>query len=379
MPFVRQRPVLNVSDADLVELDRVSRSRSESISRVTRAKILVQYYVGKSVSRIAREMEIDRPRVDRTIAKALAVGAIAALDDLPGRGRPPEIPNDARTWVVSLACQKPVDLGYSFELWTTRLLAQHIREHAVQAGHSSLTSLARGTVSKILAANDVHPHKIRYYLDRRDPDFDVKMAQVLFVYKEVDTWRRQGIVPPEIAAVVSYDEKPGIQAIGNTSPDLPPVPGKHSTIGRDHEYVRYGTLSLLAGIDLLSGEVVGIVRDRHRSAEFIEFLGVVDAKYPPDTRIRIILDNHSAHISKETHRYLATKPNRFEFVFTPKHGSWLNLVEAFFAKMANTMLRGIRVESKEELTRRIELFLDEVNRAPVTFKWKYKLDEIQVV
>jgi transposase len=184
----------------------------------------------------------------------------------------------------------------------------------------------------------------------------------------------------EIAAVLSYDEKPGIQALSHTAPDLPPVPGEHKTVGRDYEYVRHGTLSLLAGIDLLSGEVLGIVRDRHRSAEFMEFLNVVDARYgdDPNTRIRIILDNHSSHISKETRAYLSTKPNRFEFVFTPKHGSWLNLVESFFSKMTRTMLRGIRVNSKEELAERIERFLDEVNRSPVVFKWKYQPEEIQI-
>jgi transposase len=378
MPFTRQRPTLTASVDELAELDRVSRSRTESVSRVLRAKMLLRYCGGETVSQIAREMEIDRPRVDRTIAKALAIGVMSALDDLHRAGRPVQTTDEARVWAVSLACQKPVDLGYSFELWTTQLLAQHIRGNCVKAGHPSLSRLARGTVSKMLAANDIQPHKIRYYLDRRDTDFDAKMVQVLYVYKEVQMWRRDG-VPPDIAAVISYDEKPGIQAIGNTAPDLMPVPGEHPTVARDHEYVRHGTLSLLAGIDLFTGEVVGIVRERHRSAEFVEFLHAIDAKYPQQSRIRIILDNHSAHISAETRQYLATKPNRFEFIFTPKHGSWLNLIESFFAKMARSMLRGIRVGSKEELGRRILLFLEEVNRTPVIFKWSYKLDEIQIV
>ncbi len=113
-------------------------------------------------------------------------------------------------------------------------------------------------------------------------------------------WNRGQSAPSELVAVLSYDEKPGIQAIQNTAPDLPPVPGLHAAISRDHEYIRHGTPSLLAGIDLLSGEVLGLVRDRHRSAEFIEFLRMTDAQYPSDARIRIVLDNHSAHISKET-------------------------------------------------------------------------------
>lgn len=180
-------------------------------------------------------------------------------------------------------------------------------------------------------------------------------------------------------AVLSYDEKPGIQAIQNTAPDLPPVPGKQPGIARDHEYIRHGTLSLLAGIDLVSGKVHGMVVNRHRSQEFIGFLKMLDLQYPPESKLRLILDNHSAHISKETRGYLATVPNRFEFVFTPKHGSWLNLVESFFGKMAKTMLRGIRIASKAELKERIEKYLDELNAAPVVFRWKYGLDSSSVV
>jgi transposase len=378
MPFVSRRPKLSLSVTELAELTRISDARTESAGRVLRSKIILLYHRGRTVSAIARELAIDRPRVELAISKALSFGAVVALDDLPGRGRPPTLTPEARAWVVSLACQKPVDLGYSYELWSTDLLAKHVRTHCEAAEHPSLARLARGTVSKILNANEVQPHKIQYYLERRDPEFDQKMAQVLYVYKEVQIWRETG--PPEwLSAVISFDEKPGIQAISNTTPDLPPVPGKHSTVARDHEYKRNGTLSLLAGIDLLSGEVVAIVRDRHRSLEFTEFLDLADNKYPQGTKIRIILDNHSAHISKAVRKYLEGKPNRFEFVFTPKHGSWLNIVEAFFAKMTNTMLRGIRVVSKEEMRRRIELYIEEVNQTPVIFKWKYNIDDIQVV
>jgi transposase len=194
------------------------------------------------------------------------------------------------------------------------------------------------------------------------------MAEVLHVYKEVAVWKVEG--PPDgISAVISYDEKPGLQAIGNTAPDLPPIPGRHATIGRDHEYVRHGTLSLLAGIDLVTGTVHGLIRDTHRSADFIEFLGLIDNSYAPDAKIRVVLDNHSAHTSAEVRAYLETRPNRFEFVFTPKHGSWLNIIEIFFAKMANTVLRGIRARSKAELAARIEQYLRDINQNPVPIRW----------
>ena len=293
----------------------------------------------------------------------------------PVGDRRARISDEDKTWVVNLACQKPKELGYAQELWTTRMLAKHIRKHCGELGQPSLSKLGRGTVSKILAAHPVRPHKLEYYLERRDPEFEAKMIEVLHLYREVGVWRTTGL-PVEVVGVLSYDEKPGIQAIGNTAPDLPPVPGCHATVGRDHEYRRYGTVPLLAGIDLRSGEVLGLVRDRHRSAEFVEFLRLADQHYPAGARIRMVLDNHSAHISKETRMYLDSVPNRFDFIFTPKQGSWLNLLESFFGKLAKTLLRGIRVNSKAELRARIELYLQEVKEEPVVFKWKYKLETL---
>ena len=378
MPFVSRRPMLRLTEEEATWLRQLSQSRSEPAGQVQRADILLRYHGGQTVSGIAASLRTNRPRVERCLAKALELGVRGALQDLPGRGRRRTLNADVRAWVVALACQKPKELGYAQELWTTRLLAKHVRKHCVAAGHSSLQHLARGTVSKILRAQPVQPHKIDYYLERRDAEFEAKMKQVLHVYRQVELWHQEG-APAELTAVLSYDEKPGIQALANTAPDLAPVPGQHARVGRDHEYVRHGTLSLLAGIDLWSGEVLGLVRDRHRSAEFIEFLRLADAQYPGEARMRMVLDNHSAHISRETRAFLATVPNRFEFIFTPTHGSWLNLIESFFGKMARTLLRGIRVKSKEELKTRIETYLREVNEEPVVFRWKYKPETLSVV
>ena len=377
MPFQRQRPDLILTDEQRSALTTVSRSRTDQQRRGERAWILLAYAEGESISAIARRLGTYRRKVERLADKALQLGPLAALDDLKRRGRPAKITPEARSWLQALACQKPKELGYSYELWTTELLARHAREHCLAEGHPSLARLSRGTVSKSLSRGDLRPHKVRYYLERRDPEFDRKMVEVLHVYREVEVIREQGADPAtSTTAYLSYDEKPGIQAIGTTSPDLPPVPGAFDRIYRDYEYVRHGTLSLLAGIDLLSGRIHGLVAQRHRSREFIEFLKLVDAFYPAPWRIRVVLDNHSAHISKETRAYLKTVPNRFEFIFTPKHGSWLNLIECFFARMAKTVLRGIRVGSKQELADRIRLFLDEVNETPVQYRWKYGLEEL---
>jgi len=374
MPFKSQRAPLMLNEETKAALEQIGRSRTEPNHRVERARMLLAYAAGESVSAVARALGTNRPRVERCLNKALEMGAMAALKDLPGRGRAPVITDEARAWVTSLACQKPKDLGYSYELWTTALLAKHIQKHCRSNGHPSLKKLGRGTVSKMLARAEIRPHKIQYYLERRDEEFDRKMAEILCVYRQVELMREADT--DDMVAVLSYDEKPGIQAIGVTAPDLPPVEGDYSCWGRDHEYVRHGTLTLLAAIDLLTGHIHGQVVDRHRSLEFVSFLKSLDKHYPANMKLRVVLDNHSAHISKETRTYLATVPNRFEFIFTPKHGSWLNLIESFFAKMAKSMLRGIRVSSKVELKTRILLFLKEINKTPVVFRWKYKIDTV---
>ena len=335
--------------------------------------MLVRFADGVSVSEIARELKTSRPRVERCLDKALQLGTTRALADLPGRGLPRLISDADRAWVVALACQKPKELGYPHELWTNDLLTGHIRRQAVASGHASLARVGGGTVSRILTKRDIRPHKIQYYLERRDPEFEGKMAEVLCVYREVALLRER-LEPANTVAVLSYDEKPGIQAIGTTAPDLPPVPGRHSSVGRDHEYVRHGTVSLMAAIDLLDGRVHGHVVDRHRSREFVDFLRHLDETYAKGIKIRLILDNHSAHTSRETRTFLATAPNRFEFIFTPKHGSWLNLIEMFFSKFARSMLRGIRVADKDELKRRILEYLALVNQDPVVFKWNHGVE-----
>ena len=374
MPFKRKRPDLVLEPEVRIQLEQISKSRTEKANRVERAKMILMYSCNETISSIARQLSTNRPKIERCIDKALQLGPLTALNDLPRSGKPRTITPEARMWLVNLACQKPPKLGYSYELWTNRLLAVHAQKHCKKAGHTSLAHITRGTVSKILQKSGVRPHKVTYYLERRDPDFDRKMAQVLHIYKEVELIKQND--ESSSFAFLSYDEKPGIQAIENTAPDLPPIPGEFPCVARDAEYRRHGTVSFLAGIDLVTGQVQGIVADRHRSREFVKFLQMLNKNYPKNITIKIILDNHSAHISKETRVYLSNVPNRFEFVFTPKHGSWLNIIESLFAKMAKTFLREIRVKSKTELKQRIKKWLIEINETPVIFRWKYGLDSL---
>jgi transposase len=376
MPFVSKKAKLKLTEDELKKLTETAKARSGIKSRVERAKILLFFYSGKNISEIARQMNTNRPKIERCVNKALNFGIETALEDLPRKGKPQTIDMNARTWFLSLACIKPKELGFASEYWTTSALAKYARENCEAAGYSCLKALSKGAVSKILNKSDVRPHKTSYYLERRDPDFDRKMAHVLHVYKEVEMYR--GKDGKENIAILSYDEKPGIQAIGNLAPDLPPSPGKYSTWAKDYEYKRYGTVSLLASIDLLNGKIHSKVFDRHRSREFIDFLKSLDEVYSEDTVIKIVLDNHSSHISKETMKYLNSVPNRFKFVFTPKHASWLNMIEMFFSKMARSFLRGIRVASKDEIKSRILKYIDELNQSPVIFKWKWKMNEVKI-
>ena len=344
---------LPLSDEDKKYLKSLSKTRTIQAQVVDRARILLYKADGVSFDDIAARLNISKRTVRLCISKFNTVhfdikgiadeekellrSLDAALFDAKRSGRPAEVSDDAKAWIINLACQRPADLGYSQELWTLAKLHKHIQQHAQQAGFPRLTTITKAYVQKLLQDNQIKPFKIKYYCEKRDPDFESKMHEVLVVYKQVEMQFDENgniIVPDDykLTITVSYDEKPGIQAIANTSKDLRPT-GDNGEVYRDYEYKRLGTVSLLAGIDLLTGEAIPLVRDTHKSSDFIDFLKILDKKYPSQDTIRIILDNHLAHTSKETKRFLATMPkDRFAFVFTPKHGSWLNMIEGFLEK-----------------------------------------------
>ena len=364
-----RQPRLQLLPEEIVQLERLRDSQTAPWRESQWARILLRYHAGEAVSEIARAVGITRKSAGKWIGKALAAGASAALKDTYHRPKEPSITEDAKAWVVPLACCKPKELGYAAEVWSRNALAHPVRKHASEAGYPSLSQAGKATVHRILAAQPLHPERVKYYLQRRDPDFEAKMREVLLVYQEVALQNRNGGLAPMVITV-SVDEKPGLQAIANTAPDLPPVPGRHASISRDHEYQRLGTCSILAALDLHSGHVTARVEQRHRSPEFIALLQDLDAYYPVESTIRLILDNHSAHISRETQAWLATRPNRFKYVLTPKHGSWLNILETLFGKMTRTFLRNIRLQSWEELRDRILKGIAEINADPVIHRWR---------
>ncbi|CBL08374.1 IS630 family transposase [Roseburia intestinalis] len=372
---------IELSNEEREYLERQTRARTIQAQTVTRARILLLRADSVSIDAIADKVGINRCSVMLCLKKFKEGGIENALFDAPGRGRNAEITDEEKAWIINIACQKPIDFGYATETWTYAKLTSHINKTAEAAGYTRLSTIHKSTVHTILDEADIKPHKITYYCENRDPNFDSKMHNVLLVYKQLEMQFDESgklIISEDTPIhVLSYDEKPGIQAIATTSDDLMPNE-KHPTINRDYEYKRLGTLSLLAAIDLQTGEAIPLVRDKHSSTEYIEFLKLLDDKYPKGDKLRIVLDNLKVHTSEATRKYLATVPGRFEFVFTPKHGSWLNMVESFFSKMTRQMLRGIRVKSKEELTNRIYRYFVEINEEPIVFHWKYNLDDIDV-
>ncbi len=371
-----------IKEADRKILTSLANSQTAEYRQVQRAKIILLAEEGLSNSEISATLGVHRNTVSNFISKYIAAGLEYLLNDSERSGKPNLITDEEKAYITNIACTKPMELGHASEMWTYRLLRDHIRNHCKEAGYPSLQKIAHTTVRSILESNEIKPNKINYYLVKKDPDFQSKMHEVLVVYKQIEMcFDEDGNILIDMeepkTVTISYDEKPGIQALKNIAPDLPPTQ-EHGTIGRDYEYRRLGTVSLLAGMDLLTGTIIPSVSDTHKSSDFIEWLKKVDEMYPEHDTIRLILDNHSAHTSKETRAFLETKPGRFVFVFTPKHGSWLNLIESFFGKMTRQSLKGIRVESKQELIERIYKYCEEVNAYPVRYHWTYKMDVISL-
>lgn len=370
---------LTLSTEERSQLETITRTRTLQAQVVARARILLLKADGYSVDSIAEKVDLNRNSVLLCLKKFKAGGIENAIFDAPGRGRNAEITDEEKSWIISIACHKPVDLGYSAETWTYSKLTRHINDTAESAGYTRLSTITKTSIKNILDAAEIKPFRIQYYCENRDPEFEAKMHQVLLVYKQIELLFDENgelYIPSGEQEVhtVSYDEKPGIQAIATTSPDLKPNK-ENGIIKRDYEYKRLGTVSLLAAIDLLTGEAIPLVRNTHNSDDFIDFLKLLDERYAAGDTIQIILDNHSVHTSKKVKQFLSAMPGRFIFVFTPKHGSWLNMIEGFFGKMTRQMLKGIRVSSKQELVDRIYQYFDEVNETPVVYHWKYRMDE----
>lgn len=316
---------LELSHEDYEYLQSLIRRRTVQAQVVDRAKLLIYKVQRASNADIAERIDVNINTVRLCLQKHVKGGVQNALSDRPCKGRSAEITDDAVAWILNISCQHPADLGYAQELWMLKKLHRHIQSHAAEAGFARLETVSKSRVRQLLQESDIKLFKIKYYCEKRDSLFESKIRDILLVYKQMGLQFDESgnIIAPDdhkLTITVSYDENPGTQAVANTSGDLRPT-GENGEVFRDCEYKRLGTVSLLAGIDLLTSEAVPLVSNTHKNSDFIEFLKILDKKYPSQDTIRIILANYSAHKSKETRRFLSTMPDgRFEFVFTPKHG-----------------------------------------------------------
>jgi len=244
----RRAVELAMTDEEIERLTALSRSRTEPASRVSRAQMLLAYRKNPSFCAIGQRVGVHHQTVQRCVERALAYGPLAAIEDRPRPGKEPIITPEAKAWLVSLACDKAKEHGYPHELWTTRLLARHAREHGPGAGHECLARLVQGTVCKILGQEEIKPHKVRYYLERRDAEFEQKMAEVLCVYREVQVLKRAAARSKKSGkpvAIVSYDDGAGFAARARHLRDLRAglrvqAPWHAQPVGRDRSAHREG-------------------------------------------------------------------------------------------------------------------------------------------
>ena len=326
---------LELAEGDREEPGGIARTRTEMARRVDRARMLPAKAGGESAAPMAARLGVD--------------------------------PNTAEPCAPQVPRRRP---------------GGGARRRAREGQAPALSRASKATVHRMLDAAGPRPDRVTYYCERRDPDFGGRAREVLVACQQLSLrfdedgnllpWEEEG---PE-ARVVSVDERPGTQALSPTADDPGPAPGvRGGAVTRDHEYRRRGTPALLAGIDLQDGTVEGVVRERHRSREFVELLEALDAKYPEGHVIRLVPGDHSIHRSRETRAWLEGHPGRFEMVPAPTHGSWPDVIEGFFGKMARQMLRHIRVGSLDEPGERIELYLKEVNARPVPHRWTWGIGE----
>lgn len=354
-------------------LESIARSRKEGQARVERAQVLIALADGGGVAALARAFRTNRPKIQRILDRALELGALASLEDRPGRGRKAEITGEARDWLIAKALEKPADSGCPGDSWTTRALALHARKAGPDAGHPCLARLGGGTVSKVLGAAGIGPRQIGRPAPEGNPPRGEPLAQVLLVSHRIHILRETGMpgkgeadTAGPVRAWLALDEMAGSGVAGESGGKGLPARTRSRSLG---------AVRLLAGLDLRTGRVFAHVEDRHRSPVAARLLESIHLAYPPETRILVILDRLAALAAVGTRDRLKVRPGRFEFVSAPRLGSWLNLVEVFFEKMTRLLLRSLQARTKADLLEGIVQGLEDLDRASFAFRWPVGPDE----
>ena len=332
------------------KLEQIVRAATSPQRLVLRARIVLAAAGGMANAAIARDLGCS-VAMARAWRSRFAVRGIPGLFDKPRSGRPEVHGPSARLAVIAVATSIPPD-GES--QWSRSLIAGHLQERGLP--------ISASTAGRVLAEAKVRPHKVRGWLNRADdPSFWIRAGQVCRLY----------LNPPPGTALISVDEKTGIQAKSRKHPQIPARPGRDAR--REFEYVRHGTVSIIAAMNVTTGEVIAERIHRNNSAAFIAFLGMLDQMIPPHLRIHLIMDNGSSHTSRATHAWLAAHP-RFAVTYTPKHASWLNMIEQWFGVLTRRLLRRGDFTSRDDLDAKITAFTIRYNKNARPYKWSYDAD-----
>ncbi|HEU5429491.1 MAG TPA: IS630 family transposase [Actinocrinis sp.] len=340
--------MIELTEAERGELERLTASRSAPVGRVQRASVILAVADGASNAAVARAVgrHVDTVRAWR---KRFVTERLAALSDRPRPLGRPKLSAADKLRIIAAATAEP---PHAATVWTHRALSAHLRLAGL--------AVCAAQIGRILGAVDLKPHLVRGWLTRpADPQFFTLATEVCDLYRTC----------PPGAVVLSVDEKTGITARSRKYPDQPERPGRRTR--REFEYVRHGTVSIIAALDVHSGQVLTERIERNNAETFIGFLRLLDRSIPPGLAIHLVMDNGSSHVAKKTKAWLATH-RRFHIHHTPKHASWLNQVELFFSTLTRRLLRRGQFASRDELATRIDEFVvayDEHDAKP--YRWTY--------
>jgi len=329
-----------VTADDRVRLEAIIGDRNRAQKHVARARIILHSSDRLNVAEIARLSGLSRPAVwrwQRRFAEAGIDGLLREGSRKPGK---PPMPDDDVQRLIALTCSEPPGEATH---WTGRAMAK-------------VMGVSLRTVQRVWKAHKLQPHRIRTFKRSNDPDFITKLEDIVGLY----------MAPPAHAIVLSVDEKSQIQALDRTQPGLPLKPGKCGTM--THDYVRNGTTTLFAALNILDGTVIGRCMQNHRHQEFIRFLNAVEREVPPGKIIHAILDNYGTHKHPKVMAWLERHP-RWIFHFTPTSGSWLNAVETFFSTLTRQRLKRGVFHSVVDLQAAIKRYIEQHNDDPKPFTW----------
>ena len=346
MAIGRPIAVLTLSDNEHDMLERWARRPTTAQALAQRARIVLACASGRTNTRVARELRLTKQTVGKWRSRFVDARLDGLLDE-PRPGTPRRISDAQVEQMVTLTLEaKPRDATH----WSTR-------------GMAARCGLSQSTVSRIWRAFGLQPHWAESFKLSRDPLFVEKVRDIVGLYLD----------PPDRALVLCTDEKSQIQALDRTQPLLPMRPGQIER--RTHDYVRHGTTSLFAALDVKTGTVIGRCHRRHRAVEFREFLDTIDATVPLDLDIHLILDNYATHKTPLIRRWLSKRP-RFHLHFTPTGASWINLVERWFATLTDKQIRRGVHRSTRALETAILEYIAITNEQPRPFRWTKTADEI---